>query len=298
MVINLVSINVAIRKARENLMNQPKSPNLTLALVGGGRMGRALINGMLKAEVVEASDIWVVEPDPQARSWWSENHPQITLVDSIVEALAATEVVILAVKPDVVSKAIAQGNDAPKGSETWKDKLVLSVAAGISLSKLSHWLSSDRVIRVMPNTPCLVGEGASAYCCGQGVKAEDRRMASAILSAVGWAGEVDEKQMDAVTGLSGSGPAYVCVMIEALADGGVLAGLPRDLAMKLATQTVLGTAKMVAETGQHPASLKDAVASPGGTTIAGLRALEQNGARAAFIEAVAAASQRSRELGS
>ena len=150
----------------------------------------------------------------------------------------------------------------------------------------------------MPNTPCLVGAGASAYCCGAGVTAEDKQLAASMLSAVGWAGEVEEKHMDAVTGLSGSGPAYVCVAIEALADGGVMAGLPRDLALRLATQTVLGTAQLVAQTGQHPAALKDAVASPGGTTIAGLRALEQNGVRAAFIEAVVAATHRSRELGS
>ncbi len=149
----------------------------------------------------------------------------------------------------------------------------------------------------MPNTPCLVGAGASAYCCGGGVNAADKQQAHEVFASVGWAAEVAEKQMDAVTGLSGSGPAYVCLMIEALADGGVFAGLPRDIAMQLATQTVLGTAQMVAQTGQHPAQLKDAVASPGGTTIAGLRSLEQNGVRAGLIDAVAAAAARSGELG-
>ena len=273
-------------------MNQSKLPNLTVALIGGGRMGRALIDGMTASGVVASSEIRVAEPDPVSRSWWSENHAGCQLFGTSAEAVTTAQIVILAVKPDVVSKAISQGR------ADWSKKLVMSVAAGISLAKLTQWLSSDRVVRVMPNTPCLVGEGASAYCCAAGVTATDRQHVHAMLSAVGWAGEVEEKQMDAVTGLSGSGPAYICVAIEALADGGVLAGLPRDLAMKLATQTVLGTAKMVQKTGQHPAALKDAVASPGGTTIAGLRALEQNGVRAAFIEAVAMASQRSRELGS
>jgi pyrroline-5-carboxylate reductase len=273
-------------------MNQPKSPNPTVALIGGGRMGRALIDGMIAAGVVNPGGIWVAEPDALSRSWWEQNQPECKVVSSPSEAIATAQIAILAVKPDVVSKAIAQGGTG------WRNKLVMSVAAGISLAKLTTWLSNERVVRVMPNTPCLVGEGASAYCCAAGVSAADRQHVNAMLSAVGWAGEVEEKQMDAVTGLSGSGPAYICVAIEALADGGVLAGLPRDLAMKLATQTVLGTAKMVLKTGQHPAALKDAVASPGGTTIAGLRALEQNGVRAAFIEAVAVASQRSRELGS
>ncbi len=263
-----------------------------IALIGGGRMGRALIDGMIQAGVVEPTSVVVVEPDAQSRAWWQENIPACTLAESVPKAIAGASVAILAVKPDVVVKAAAEGGTG------WKGRLVMSVAAGISLAKLTQWLASDRVIRVMPNTPCLVGEGASAYCCAAGATSADRDLAYSMLSAVGWAGEVNEKQMDAVTGLSGSGPAYICVAIEALADGGVLAGLPRDLAVRLATQTVLGTAKMVLETGQHPAALKDAVASPGGTTIAGLRALEQNGVRSAFIEAVAAATTRSRELGS
>ena len=254
-------------------------------------MGRALIDGMTAAGVVEAPAVCVVEPNPHSRVWWQENHPSCRIGESISEAIAGADVVILAVKPDVVAKAAKEGGSA------WRGRLVMSVAAGISLAKLTPWFGGDRLIRVMPNTPCLVGQGASAYCCAPGVTPEDRALAQSMLSAVGWAGEVDEKLMDAVTGLSGSGPAYVCVAIEALADGGVLAGLPRDLALTLATQTVLGTAMMVAQTGQHPAALKDAVASPGGTTIAGLRALEQNGVRSAFIEAVAAASDRSRELG-
>ncbi len=272
-------------------MSQSATKSTTIALVGGGRMGRALIDGMTAAGVVSAEQVSVVEPNPTAQQWWQDNHPGCHVTADVASAIKNVDVVILAVKPDVVSKVAKEG-----GSE-WRGRLVMSVAAGISLDKLTPWFGGDRVIRVMPNTPCLVGKGASAFCCSPDVTAEDRELTRSMLSAVGWAEEVDEKLMDAVTGLSGSGPAYICVVIEALADGGVLAGLPRDLAMRLATQTVLGTASMVGQTGQHPAALKDAVASPGGTTIAGLRALEQNGVRSAFIEAVAAASRRSSELG-
>ncbi len=272
-------------------MSQSATKSTTIALVGGGRMGRALIDGMTAAGVVSAEQVSVVEPDATAQAWWQDNHPGCHVTADVASAIKNVDVVILAVKPDVVAKVAKEG-----GSE-WRGRLVLSVAAGISLAKLTPWFGGDRVIRVMPNTPCLVGKGASAFCCSPDVTAQDRELTRSMLSAVGWAEEVDEKLMDAVTGLSGSGPAYVCLVIEALADGGVLAGLPRDLAMRLATQTVLGTASMVGQTGQHPAAFKDAVASPGGTTIAGLRALEQNGVRSAFIEAVAAASRRSSELG-
>jgi pyrroline-5-carboxylate reductase len=149
----------------------------------------------------------------------------------------------------------------------------------------------------MPNTPSLVRQGASAFCCAPEVTAEDRNWIEQMLQCVGLAVEVSESQIDAVTGLSGSGPAYVCMIIEAMADGGVLAGLPRDLAMRLATQTVLGTAQMIAETKRHPGEWKDAVASPGGTTIAAIAVLEQNGLRGALLQAVAASAQRSQQLG-
>lgn len=164
--------------------------------------------------------------------------------------------------------------------------------------QLQGWIEHSRVVRVMPNTPSLVGAGASAFCCGDDVSEDDKAWIESMLGSVGLAVEVDESQMDAVTGLSGSGPAYVCMMIEALADGGVQEGLSRPLAMQLATQTVLGTAKMIAETKRHPGELKDAVASPGGTTIAAIAVLEQNGVRGALAQAVSASARRSRELGS
>lgn len=262
-----------------------------LALIGGGRMGQALVDGLIAAGQVVATDVHVVEPHPAAVAWWSDRHPACRVDSDIVAAVEAAATVIIAVKPDTVATAAGQA------AGRWGGRLILSVAAGIKLDRLTDWFATDRIIRVMPNTPCLVGQGASAYCCATGATDLDRELADRVLSAVGLAIEVAEKQMDAVTGLSGSGPAYVCVMIEALADGGVLAGLPRDIAMRLATQTVLGSAAMIEQSGRHPGELKDAVASPGGTTIAGLRALEQNGFRAALIDAVAAAANRSGELG-
>lgn len=262
-----------------------------LALIGGGKMGQALLNGLISAGLATESEVHVVEPHAATVAWWREHHSGCRVDSDLSAALDRSQIVIIAVKPDLVSPVAAQG------AGRWGGKLIISVAAGVQLAKLTDWLGTDRVIRTMPNTPCLVGRGATAFACGSGTTGEDQQRALAMLSATGLAIEVSEKQLDAVTGLSGSGPAYVCVMIEALADGGVLAGLPREIAMRLATQTVLGTAEMVAQTGQHPAVLKDAVASPGGTTIAGLRALEQNGFRSSLIEAVAAAAARARELG-
>jgi pyrroline-5-carboxylate reductase len=176
--------------------------------------------------------------------------------------------------------------------------LVISIVAGVTLRRLADGLGAEtRLIRVMPNTPCLVGASASGFCPNAETAATDGDLVAKLFGAVGTAIPVPENHLDAVTGLSGSGPAFVYVMIEALADGGVRAGLPRDVALKLAAQTVLGSAKMVLETGQHPGALKDAVASPGGTTIAGLHALERGGVRAALMDAVTAAANRARELG-
>ena len=175
--------------------------------------------------------------------------------------------------------------------------VIVSIAAGITLSTLKEAAGEGaRVVRVMPNTPCLVGETAAAMCLGGGATDEDAELVLTLFSAVGTIYRVEEKLLSAVTGLSGSGPAYVFVMIEALADGGVRAGLPRDVAQQLAAQTVLGSAKMVLETGKHPGVLKDMVTSPAGTTIAGVHQLEIGGVRAAFINAVQAATQRADEL--
>ena len=264
---------------------------IQMAVVGGGQMGRALVGGMLGGDVIAAASVQVVEPSGESQTWWHDHHPQVTISDDLSAAVAAADLVLLAVKPNIVP-SIAQ-----QAAGFFAGKLIVSIAAGVSLEKLCGWIGHHRVVRVMPNTPSLVGAGASAYCVADDVTADDLQQIESMLASVGMAIRVDESQMDAVTGLSGSGPAYVCLIIEALADGGVLAGLSRPIAMKLATQTVLGTAKMIAETGQHPGQLKDAVASPGGTTIAALKVLEQNGLRGALVEAVAASANRSKELG-
>jgi pyrroline-5-carboxylate reductase len=176
------------------------------------------------------------------------------------------------------------------------DKLVISIVTGIRGETLSAGLGACRIIRVVPNTPCLVGESASAYSLGANATADDGKLVANLLGSVGMAIQVDEKLLDAVTGLAGSGPAFVYLAIEALADGGVRAGLPRDIALRLASQTVKGAAEMVLKTGDHPGVLKDRVTSPGGTTIAGLQALETAGVRGAYISAVEAAARRAAEL--
>lgn len=261
-----------------------------LAVVGGGQMGRALVGGMLISKVITAGALQLVEPSDESRAWWAEKHPEI-VSGELASVVSSSEIVLLAVKPNIIPAVAKQ-----KG-RYWSGKLVISIAAGIGLDQLCGWIGHRRVVRVMPNTPSLVRAGASAFCCGSEVSDEDRHWIQSMLDSVGLAVEVEESQMDAVTGLSGSGPAYVCMVIEAMADGGVQAGLPRALAMQLAIQTVLGTAKMIRETKRHPGELKDAVASPGGTTIAAISVLEQNGLRGALIEAVNASANRSRELG-
>ena len=260
-----------------------------LAVIGGGQMGRALIGGMLESKVVSADEVVIVEPDRDSQAWWQTNHAEIEIAE-MDAAVQPAEIVLLAVKPNIVPTV------AQRTIDYWKNKLIISIAAGVGLDRLANWIQHRRIVRVMPNTPSLVGAGASAFCCGDQVTEADKSLINSLLDSVGCAIEVDENQMDAVTGLSGSGPAYVCMVIEALADGGVQEGLPRATAMQLATQTVLGTAKMIAETGRHPGELKDAVASPGGTTIAAIAVLEQNGIRGALAQAVAASANRSREL--
>lgn len=208
------------------------------------------------------------------------------------EAAAEADAVILAVKPQDM-KAVCESLARVKG-----ERLHLSIAAGITLGDLELWLGKrQRVIRVMPNTPALVGCGAAAFARGKNATEADARLTRQILGSTGIAEEVSEDLLDAVTGLSGSGPAYVYTFIEALADGGVLMGLPRAAALQLAAQTVLGAAKMVQQTGRHPSVLRDEVTSPGGTTIAGMEQIESAGMRKAVLKAVRAATERAREMG-
>ncbi|TWU23942.1 Pyrroline-5-carboxylate reductase [Novipirellula galeiformis] len=264
--------------------------NQRITVIGGGQMGRALVGGMLDNKVVLDANVTIVDHNATSRQWWQENRPNVLISQDLESSVQGADLVVLAVKPKVL------GNVAKQAEHFWDGKLVVSIAAGVMLETLCGWIGHRRVVRVMPNTPCLVGQGACAYCVADEVSSDDEAQIMTVLSSVGMAFAVSESQMDGVTGLSGSGPAYVCLIIEALADGGVFAGLPRPLAMKLATQTVLGTAQMIAETGRHPGELKDSVASPAGTTIAAIRVLEQNGLRATMIDAVAASAQRSREL--
>jgi pyrroline-5-carboxylate reductase len=264
---------------------------LRIGFIGAGQMATALARGLTAANVLPGSAI--VAADPVAASL--ERFARETGgrgVATNADVLRDADVVLLAVKPQQMDAVLTE--IAPACTPR---HLVVSIAAGVTLQTLETKLpSGQRVVRVMPNTPCLVGRGASAFSVGQHATREDAAVVQQLLSTVGFAAEVPEKLLDAVTGLSGSGPAYVYVIIEALSDGGVRAGLPRDLATKLAAQTVLGAAEMVFATGQHPGTLKDAVTSPGGTTIAGLHALETHGVRGALIDAVVAATDRAREL--
>lgn len=256
-------------------------------------MAQALANGFLQAGKVTASELTGSDIDPRMRERFAERTGASTF-DSNVDAIASAEIVLLAVKPQVMATVL----DEIAGAIT-PQKLVISIAAGIPLSQLANRLGANaRLVRVMPNTPCLVGAGACGYSLSVNCTAEDGQTVQSLLEAVGIAFQLPEHQLDAVTGLSGSGPAYVYQVIEALSDGGVRAGLPRQVATQLAAQTVFGAAKMVLETGQHPGALKDMVTSPAGTTIEGLYELESRGVRGALMAAVASATRRARELGS
>jgi len=254
-------------------------------------MATALAKGFVAAKLLKAGDIVAFDPVAAAAQSFQAAVSGPKLAANNVDVVSAADVIFLSVKPQHMAEVMQQ---IKGGAAT--DKLFVSIAAGMTLVKLAEGLNTDRVIRVMPNTPCLVGKGASAFARGAGATAADGERVRQLLSAVGLAFELDEKLLDAVTGLSGSGPAFVYVMIEALSDGGVRMGLPRTVATQLAAQTVLGAAQMVLG-GEHPAVLKDRVASPGGTTIAGLQVLEDRGLRAALIAAVEAATERSKELG-
>jgi pyrroline-5-carboxylate reductase len=241
---------------------------------------------------VRASNVIASDPVEGARNSFSkETGGRAT--ESNVEVVKAAPVLIVAVKPDHVAELLAEIK-----SHLTKEHLLISIAAGVPLSRFESGLGSQaRVIRVMPNTPALVGASAAGFALGKAATPEDSEVAKKIFSAVGVAFQLKESLLDAVTGLSGSGPAYAFLLIEALSDGGVAAGLPRDVATRLAAQTLLGSAKMVLETGMHPGALKDMVTSPGGTTIEGIHELERAGVRGALISAVRAASEKSKKLG-
>jgi pyrroline-5-carboxylate reductase len=267
-------------------------------LIGGGVMGEALLSRLIAQKIYLPSDVIVSEPQAQCREVLQQQYG-VEVTGDNSQAAQVTEVLLLAVKPQILDTIISDLAALSLGDSTNPDSevMIISILAGVPLSKLESAFLHRPVIRVMPNTPATVGAGISAIASGQAVKPDHLKLAQQILAAVGEVVEVPESLMDAVTGLSGSGPAYVALMVEALADGGVAAGLPRAIASKLALQTVLGTAELLQQTGMHPAELKDRVTSPGGTTIAGVGKLEQAAFRSALIEAVKAACQRSKELG-
>lgn len=255
-------------------------------------MGTALVKGVIDQGMVSAQDVMGVARTPGSRQRFSDQ-TGATAVADLAELVAACDVLLLCTKPQDVVATLEGCAFSPEDP-----KLLVSVAAGVTLAKLeSNIPDSVRVVRTMPNTPSLVGKGATAFSLGGRCIEGDRESVESLLGAVGISVEIPEKQMDAVTGLSGSGPAYVYLIIEALADGGVREGLPRTEALRLAAQTVSGAAEMVIRTGMHPAVLKDMVTSPGGTTIAGLAVLEEKNVRSALIGAVSAATARAVELG-
>jgi pyrroline-5-carboxylate reductase len=262
-----------------------------LVVVGGGRMGEALLGGLLAAGWAHPDEVAVAEKlaarRDQLSSGLGQRFPGVTVTDEPVAAEGA----VIAVKPGDVEGAclaLAKASVSP----------VLSIAAGVPISRLEGWLGdATAVVRAMPNTPALVGSGASAIAAGSHAREADLVWAEEILGAVGEVVRVPESLLDAVTGLSGSGPAYIFLVVEALIDAGVLAGLPRPISTQLTVQTLLGAARLLTETGEGPEALRAAVTSPGGTTAAGVRALEAAAVRSALLEAVMAATERSRELG-
>lgn len=253
-------------------------------------MATALAQGVLRSGLVTSAEVVASDPEPGAREAFARATGARVVADNREVARAGT--LVIAVKPHQVRDVLREVREALSPGH-----LVVSIAAGVTLSQLVAELPPGvRVARVMPNTPAVIGASATAFALGEGCTADDGQSVLRLFSAVGVAVQVPERLLDAVTGLSGSGPAYAYLAIEALSDGGVAAGLPREIATRLAAQTLLGAARMVLETGQHPGALKDQVTSPGGTTIEGLHELERAGVRAGFISAVRVAAEKSRRL--
>jgi pyrroline-5-carboxylate reductase len=268
------------------------SAKLTIGFLGAGKMAAALARGFVRAGLLTARQVIASDPSEAARTAFAKQVGAKTTAAN-PEVAEFANILVLAVKPDQVSTVLADVRDCFTAKHC-----LISIAAGVPLAKLEAGLGAGaRIIRVMPNTPALVGASATAFALGKSARPGDGELAQKLFSAVGLAFQVKEALLDAVTGLSGSGPAYVCLFIEGLSDGGVAAGLPREVATRLAAQTVMGSAKMVLETGLHPGVLKDMVTSPGGTTIEGLHELEKGKVRGTLISAVRAAAEKSRKLG-
>ena len=271
--------------------NRGKITIMKIGFLGAGQMARALSSGFVHAKIIDVGDVLAFDASPVAAKEFSQLIGAVTNCATASELVENSDVLFLAVKPQHV-ETVARDTGPLDAS-----KLLVSIAAGVTISRISKLFSTSRVVRVMPNTPCLIRRGACGYALGPTATGEDGALIGQLLEAVGLAFPVPEVQLNAITGLSGSGPAFVFQFVEALSDGGVAAGLPREMSTQLAAQTVLGAALMILQTGDHPGALKDRVASPAGTTMAGLRELETSGFRAAAMNAVIVATERSEELG-
>ena len=265
--------------------------SIKIGFIGAGNMAEALMKGIIskglyKADEIIASEIY------EARRQQISKSLGVKCVEDGKEVVKNAKFIVIAVKPQQIDGVLSD----LKGVFT-KEHTLMSIAAGVTISAIKSYVPDVKIIRVMPNQPCMVLASASAFSCGPGVKDKEKALVKDVLDAVGISIEIKEELLDAVTGLSGSGPAYAYMVIEGLADGGVLMGLPRDVSIKLAAQTLLGAAKTILETGEHPGKMKDIVCSPGGTTIEAVRVLEDYNIRAAMTSAVEASAKRSKELG-
>ncbi len=262
-----------------------------IGVIGTGNMGSAIIRGILNSQVIKAEKIIIYDLNKELLNSRSLEF-NVSIAKDNTELVREAIYILIAVKPQVIDGVLEE-----IGSIITEQHTLISIAAGIKIEHIKEFIKNEvGIIRVMPNTPALVGAGASAIAINENVKEENLDYVKNILSSVGVVVELDEKHIDAVTGLSGSGPAYIFIIIEALSDGGVKMGLSRDIALKLAAQTVLGSAKMVLETGKHPGELKDMVTSPGGTTITALHELEKGKLRGTLINAVESATLKSKSL--
>src|SRR5579859_2360880 len=271
-------------------MSEPGLP--PIAFLGAGQMAEAFVRGVLRAELLGPADVWVSDVRPGRAEQLARDFG-VNPATSNLEAVGHADLILLSVKPQDVPGLLDE-----VGADVRHDHLVISIAAGVTLNTLERRLPHHPpVIRVMPNTPALVQTGMAVLAPGTRATDEHTATALRLFGALGRAIVLPERHLDAVTALSGSGPAFLAVVAEALSDAGVRVGLPRDVAHLLAAQTMLGTGRMLADTGLHPALLKDAVASPGGTSIAGIHALERGGIRAVIMDAIVAATERSTELG-
>lgn len=266
---------------------------MKLGFIGCGNMGQALLKGVLNSGVIQPSDVTIITRSPDsAAKLAGELH--VNVADSLEALVQSAEILILATKPADAQNLLT---DLAATSINRQEHLLISIAAGVSLETIERLtFRYARNARVMPNTPCMIGMGASGYCLGPSTTQDDAHTIEQIFGTVGYVTQVPEKLMDAVTAISGAGPAYIFLLLEALADSGVALGLPRNIALDLAAHTVSGSATMQIQTGQHPAQLKDMVTSPGGATIRGLAELEKGGMRATIFNAVESARKRSSEL--